>query len=57
MIDTIKIYAEIDKETHDKIKSLSIVKSSVDNSINHLQYEIISLMSSSFFHLMLYLTI
>lgn len=42
MIDTIKIYAEIDKETHDKIKSLSIVKSSVDNSINHLQYEIIN---------------
>ena len=42
MIDTIKIYAEIDKETHDKIKSLSIVKSSVDNAINHLQYEIIN---------------
>lgn len=42
MIDTIKIYAEIDKETHDKIKSLSIVKSSVDNAIGHLQYEIIN---------------
>jgi len=42
MIDTIKIYTEIDKETHDKIKSLSIVKSSVDNSLNHLQYEIIN---------------
>lgn len=42
MIDTIKIYAEIDKETHDKIKSLSIVKSSIDNAINHLQYEIIN---------------
>lgn len=42
MIDTIKIYAEIDKKTHDKIKSLSIVKSSIDNSINHLQYEIIN---------------
>ena len=42
MIDTIKIYAEIDKETHDKIKSLSIVKSSIDNALNHLQYEIIN---------------
>lgn len=42
MIDTIKIYAEIDKETHDKIKSLSIVKSSIDNAINHVQYEIIN---------------
>lgn len=42
MIDSIKIYAEINKETHDKIKSLSIVKSSIDNSINHLQYEIIN---------------
>lgn len=42
MIDTIKIYAEIDKETHDKIKSLSVVKSSIDNSINQLQYEIIN---------------
>jgi len=42
MIDTIKIYAEIDRETHDKIKSLSIVKSSIDNSINQLQYEIIN---------------
>lgn len=42
MIDTIKIYTEIDKETHDKIKSLSIVKSSVDNAINQLQYEIIN---------------
>ena len=42
MIDTIKIYAEIDEETHDKIKALSIVKSSIDNSINQLQYEIIN---------------
>lgn len=42
MIDTIKIYCEINKETHDKIKSLSIVKNSVDNSKNVLLYEIIN---------------
>ena len=42
MVDTIKIYCEIDKETHDKIKSLSIVKNSVDNSKNQLLYEIIN---------------
>lgn len=42
MIDTIKIYSEIDKSLHDKIKSLSIVKSSIDNSTNVLQYEIIN---------------
>lgn len=42
MIDTIKIYAEINRETYDKIKSLSIVKSSVDNSKQLLQYEIIN---------------
>ena len=42
MIDTIKIYTEIDKKMHDKIKSISIVKSSIDNSTNELQYEIIN---------------
>lgn len=40
MIDTIKIYAEIDKETHDKIKSKSIVKSSVNNNTKDILYEI-----------------
>lgn len=42
MIDTIKIYTEIGKNTYDKIKSLSIVKNSVDNSKNELLYEIIN---------------
>lgn len=42
MIDTIKIYSEIDKNTHDKIKSLSIVKNSIDNSKNQLIYEIVN---------------
>ena len=42
MIDTIKIYTEIDKKMHDKIKLMSIVKSSIDNSTNELQYEIIN---------------
>ena len=42
MIDTIKIYAEIGKDLHDKIKSMSIVKSSIDNATNELQYEIIN---------------
>ena len=42
MIDTIKIYSEIDKETYDKIKSLSIVKNSIDNSKKQLIYEIIN---------------
>ena len=40
MIDTIKIYAEIDKETYDKIKSVSIVKSSVNNNTKQCLYEI-----------------
>ena len=38
MIDTIKVYTEIEKEIYDKIKSLSIVKNSVDNSKNELLY-------------------
>ena len=42
MIDTVKIYTEIDKKLHDEIKSMSIVKSSIDNSTNELQYEIIN---------------
>ncbi len=42
MIDTIKIYSEIDKDIHDKIKSLSIVKFSIDNSKNQLLYEIVN---------------
>ncbi len=42
MIDTIKIYTEICKNTYDIIKSLSIVKNSIDNSKNELLYEIIN---------------
>lgn len=42
MIDTIKIYTEIDKNIYDKIKSLSIVKNSIDNSKKVLLYEIIN---------------
>ncbi len=42
MIDTVKIYTEIDKKLHDEIKSMSIVKSSIDNYTNELQYEIIN---------------
>lgn len=40
MIDTIKIYTEIDKEIHDIIKSKAIVKSSVNNNTNSVLYEI-----------------
>lgn len=40
MIDTVKIYAEIDEETYQKIHSQSIVKSSVDNSTGELFYNI-----------------
>lgn len=42
MIDTIKIYTEIDKETYDKIYSLSIIKTSFDNSTKDIFYEIIN---------------
>lgn len=42
MIDTIKIYTEINKNTYDKIKSLSIVKNSIDNSKDILLYEIVN---------------
>lgn len=40
MIDTVKIYTEIDKSIYDKIKSKSIVKSSVNNNTKELIYEI-----------------
>ena len=42
MIDTIKIYSEIDKKTYDKIYSLSIIKMSYDNSTKDIFYEIIN---------------
>ena len=42
MIDTIKIYTEIDKATYDKIKSMAVVKNSVDNHKSQLLYEIIN---------------
>lgn len=42
MIDTIKIYTEINKELHDKIKSMSVVKSSIDNFTKSIQYEVIN---------------
>lgn len=40
MIDTIKIYTEINKDLYDKIKSMSIVKSSINNNTNEKLYEI-----------------
>lgn len=40
MIDTVKIYAEIDKETYYKINSKSIVKTSYDNETGELFYNI-----------------
>ena len=42
MIDTIKIYSEIDKETYDKINSLSIIKTSYNKSDGEIYYEIIN---------------
>lgn len=42
MIDTIKIYSEIDKSTYDKIKSNSIVKNSTNYNTGELLYEIIN---------------
>lgn len=42
MIDTIKIYSEIDKKTYDKIYSLSVIKTSYDNSTKDIFYEIIN---------------
>lgn len=40
MIDTVKIYAEIDKEIYNKIHSKSIVKTSYDNDTGELFYNI-----------------
>lgn len=40
MIDTIKMYSSINKEIYDKIKSKSIVKSSVNNNTKEQLYEI-----------------
>lgn len=40
MIDTIKIYTEIGIETYNKIKSVSIVKSSINNNTKQCLYEI-----------------
>ena len=42
MIDTIKIYTEIDRNTYDEIKSKSIVKNSMNNNTGELLYEIIN---------------
>ncbi|MCI8444285.1 MAG: hypothetical protein HFJ37_03875 [Clostridia bacterium] len=42
MIDTIKIYTEINLDIYNKIKSMSIVKNSVDNNKAVLLYEIIN---------------
>lgn len=42
MIDTMKIYCEIDKDTYDKIKLKSIVKNSTDYNTGELLYEIIN---------------
>ncbi len=42
MIDTIKIYTEIGKETYDKIKSVSIVKNSIDYNNKTILYEIVN---------------
>lgn len=42
MIDTIKIYTEISEDLHDKIKSMSIIKSSIDNFTKSIQYEVIN---------------
>lgn len=42
MIDTIKIYTEINKEIYDRIKSVSIVKNSIDNGKKQLIYEVVN---------------
>lgn len=42
MIDTIKIYTEISKETYEKIKSVSIVKSSINYNNKTILYEIVN---------------
>lgn len=42
MIDTIKIYTEIDKNTHDYIKSMSQIKTAFDNYTKEQFYEVIN---------------
>lgn len=42
MIDTIKIYSEIDEKTYNKINSLSIIKTSYNKSDGEIYYEIIN---------------
>lgn len=42
MIDTIKIYTEVDEIIYNKIKSMSVVKNSIDNNKKLLLYEIIN---------------
>lgn len=42
MIDTIKIYTEIDFDTYEKIHSQSIIKTAFDNSTKDIFYEIIN---------------
>ena len=42
MIDTLKIYCEIDKNTYDKIYNSSIIKMSVDNKSKNTLYEIVN---------------
>ena len=42
MIDTIKIYAEINYNTYENIHSLSIIKTAFDNSTKDIFYEIIN---------------
>lgn len=42
MIDTVKVYAEIDKIVFDKIYSQSIIKSSINRKDGELLYEIVN---------------
>lgn len=42
MIDTVKIYTEIDFDTYEKIHSLSIIKTAFDNGTKDIFYEIIN---------------
>lgn len=42
MIDTVKIYTEIDIDTYEKIYSMSIIKTAFDNNTKDIFYEIIN---------------
>ena len=42
MIDSIKIYSEIDVYTYEKIHSMSIIKTAFDNNTKDIFYEIIN---------------